>query len=96
LPGMNASIHIKFAGKNDTLSTAVSVPTFAIFQENGQHFVWKVKADDMTVAKAPVKIKDGIGQELIVTEGLQTGDTIVGAGASYLTEGMVVRPWTKP
>jgi len=95
LPGMNASLRIVMSGNRTAKTTMVSVPLFAIFQENNQHYVWKVNGKDMAVQKAPVKIKQGIGEEIIVTQGLDIGDIIVGAGANYLTEGIVVRPWTK-
>lgn len=95
LPGMNASLRIDFAGLKGTTSSLVSVPTFAIFQENGQHFVWKVASSDMSVTKTLVTVQDGIGEKLVVIAGLASGDVIVGAGANYLTEGIVVRPWTK-
>ena len=95
LPGMNASLRIEFAGQNNSENNTVSVPTFAIFQEDGQHFVWKVIGDPMTVSKTLVTIQDGIGEKMIITSGLQVGETIVGAGANYLTEGITVRPWTK-
>lgn len=49
----------------------------------------------MQASKAPVKIENGIGEQLIVTDGLKAGDVIIGAGANYVTEGMKVRPWTK-
>ena len=92
---MNASLRIEFAGQNNSENNTVSVPTFAIFQEDGQHFVWKVIGDPMTVSKTLVTIQDGIGEKMIITSGLQVGETIVGAGANYLTEGITVRPWTK-
>lgn len=92
-PGMNASLLIKF--ENQSSEHMVSVPIFAIFQEGEQHFVWKVDSDSMKVEKAPITIKEGIGEALTVTSGLNTGDIIVGAGANYLTEGMLVSPWTK-
>ncbi|ASP48308.1 efflux RND transporter periplasmic adaptor subunit [Cognaticolwellia beringensis] len=93
LPGMNASLQFKLTSPSK--AHTVAVPTFAIFQENGQHYVWKVSTDSMQVSKAPVTIADGIGEELVITSGLNPGDTIVGAGANYLTEGMIVSSWSK-
>jgi hypothetical protein len=49
----------------------------------------------MTVSKREVTVSDGIGETAIVTEGLEMGETIATAGASYLAEGMQVRPWTE-
>ena len=58
-------------------------------------FVWIVDQDSMTVSKREVTVSDGIGETAIVTEGLEMGETIATAGASYLAEGMQVRPWTE-
>lgn len=95
LPGMNAILRIQLSDHADKGKNIVSVPTFAIFQEDGKHYVWKVIESTMKVTKAVVTIKDGIGEELMITSGLKAGEKIVGAGANYLTEGTVVRPWTK-
>ncbi len=93
LPGMNASLKITRESSSNT--TRLLVPTFAIFEQNGEHFVWTVDAQTMQASKTPVTIENGIGEQLIVTDGLSAGDVIVGAGANYVTEGMKVRPWTK-
>ncbi|ALQ56811.1 MAG: RND family efflux transporter MFP subunit [Pseudoalteromonas tetraodonis] len=93
LPGMNASLKIE--RQTSSNATRLAVPTFAIFEENGQHFVWTVDQQTMQVSKTLVAIEQGIGEQLIITEGLKAGDVIVGAGANYVTEGMKVRPWTK-
>ena len=93
LPGMNASLKIE--RQTSSTATRLAVPTFAIFEENGQHFVWTIDQQTMQVLKTLVTIEQGIGEQLIITEGLKAGDVIVGAGANYVTEGMKVRPWTK-
>ena len=49
----------------------------------------------MTVSKRKVTVKEGIGSRLVIEAGLNPGDIIVGAGASYLAEGMKVREWIK-
>ena len=48
----------------------------------------------MTVSKREVTVTDGIGESAVVTEGLALGEMIATAGASYLAEGMEVRPWS--
>jgi hypothetical protein len=40
-----------------------------------------------------VELEEGIGENLIVRSGLAIGETIVGAGASYLFDGMQIRPY---
>jgi len=61
--------------------------------EGGQQYVWVVDPE-MVVSKRSVTVEEGIGETLLVTAGLAPGETIVGAGAAYLSEGMQVRPWT--
>ena len=90
---MNASL--KLTREASSASTRLLVPTFDIFEQTGEHFVWTVDAQTMQASKTPVTIENGIGEQLIVTDGLSAGDVIVGAGANYVTEGMKVRPWTK-
>jgi len=71
------------------------VPLSAILSDGAARFVWIVDQDSMTVSKREVTVSDGIGETAIVTEGLEMGETIATAGASYLAEGMQVRPWTE-
>jgi RND family efflux transporter MFP subunit len=92
LPGMNASLRVNF--ENKSMAKQISLPTFAIFEDNGQHYVWRVD-DAMRVHKTMVTLKEGIGETLVVTSGINAGDVIVGAGANYVTDGMKVRAWTK-
>ena len=89
---MNASLRIEFDNKSTT--NEITLPTFAIFEENGQHYVWTV-SESMIVSKTVVTLVNGIGEELVVTSGIKAGDVIVGAGANYVTDGMKVRAWTK-
>ncbi len=49
----------------------------------------------MTVSRRDVTVADGIGESALVTEGLEAGDVIATAGASFLADGMQVRPWTE-
>ncbi len=71
------------------------MPLSAILSDGAARYVWIVDPDSMTVSKREVTVSDGIGETAIVTEGLEMGETIATAGASYLAEGMQVRPWTE-
>ena len=46
----------------------------------------------MTVSRREVTVAPGVGESLAVLDGLEEGEVIVGAGASYLHEGMQIRP----
>jgi multidrug efflux pump subunit AcrA (membrane-fusion protein) len=94
LPGMIADIILKSSSKEKkSLETSVAVPLAAVQSDALERFVWVVNTDSMTVSKRAVKIQDGIGETLVITEGLVVGEAIVATGAAYLSEGMEVRPW---
>lgn len=93
LPGMNASLKINT--KSALTNNRLAVPVFAISEADQQHFVWTVDSQTMQASKTIVTIEQGVGEYLTVTSGLKAGDVIVGAGVSYVTEGMKVRPWAK-
>ena len=94
LPGMNATVELTRARRSETTATnRISVPLSAIASDGDSKYVWVVDQDTMAVSKRAVTVADGIGKYAIVTEGLVSGDTIATAGASFLAEGMQVRPW---
>ncbi len=95
LPGMTATIEMTTSARDaDTEIVTVSVPLAAIGSDGAGRFVWVVSGDTMAVSRRDVEIEDGIGGTVVVSKGLGPGEIVVGAGASYLAEGMVVRPWT--
>ena len=93
LPGMNATIELTSARQSQSLRK--SVPLTAIASDGESTYVWVVDQDLMTVSRREVTIVDGIGETVIVTEGLAAGETIATAGASFLADGMQVRPWSQ-
>lgn len=71
--------------------TAIQVPVSAILYDGTKTYVWIVATKAMTVSRQEVTVADAIGETLPITKGLKAGDTIVGAGASYLHDGMKIR-----
>ena len=72
-----------------------NVPVSAIFtDENGQQSVWLVDKQSMTVRKAKVTVGDLVGENATIQAGVNSGDQVITAGASYLTEGQKVREIT--
>ena len=71
----------------------IKVPLGAILTEGEAQYVWIVDSETMTVSRREIEIGPNIGSELVVESGLIVGDTIVGAGASYLHEGMQIRAY---
>ena len=95
LPGMTATLELSASRRTtESQSPRVSVPVSAILSDGTARYVWIVDQVSMTVSKREVTVSDGIGESVVVTEGLVSGETIATAGASYLAEGMQVRPWT--
>ncbi len=91
LPGMNATLVTQYL--NEESDAQVALPLAAILSEGDQQFVWVVDTDTMQVSKREVELEQGIGDTLVVKNGLKPGETIAGAGANYLSEGIIVRAW---
>lgn len=92
LPGMTGVIKstLKLSSSSDKIGQ-ISIPITAIVSDSEGQFVWKVNVETMSVSKQSIKVGAGVGQLLVIESGLNVGDIIVGAGASYLNEGMKVR-----
>lgn len=68
------------------------IPKSAIFTDNGrQTYVWIVNPDTQTVHKKAVKVDESDRGNVLVQEGLSSGDRIVTAGTSFLVEGQQVK-----
>ncbi len=94
LPGMTGRVDSIFLYTGDQVPLGVSVPTGSIIAEGDDRFVWLVNEETMTVSKQPVAVsEERFGEEVAIIEGLEGGELIAGAGASYLQEGMRVRAW---
>ncbi len=90
LPGMTANVIINTRG-NRGASNLLVVPVSAISkQETGEQVVW-VLGSDQTVHRHPVKMGAPSGDRIEIIGGVQPGDRIIVAGASFLREGMKVR-----
>ncbi len=72
-----------------------NVPVAAVFtDENGKQCLWILEEQSMTTRKAEVKVGDLMGSSARILAGVAAGDTVVTAGANYLTEGQKVRQIT--
>jgi RND family efflux transporter MFP subunit len=96
LPGMNAIVEVIEVRKSEEGATQrISVPLSAIVSDGESRYVWVVDQESMTVSRRKVTVADGIGEIAVITEGLALDETIATAGASFLAEGMQVRPWAE-
>jgi len=94
LPGMSATVEL--SSTLDGISDSrVSVPIAAVGSDGEGQYVWVVDEESMTVSRRDVTIEPGIGENVVVIEGLVNGETIVGAGATLVSEGLQVRAWTE-
>jgi RND family efflux transporter MFP subunit len=93
LPGMSGTINatLIFRGDSSTVDQ-ITVPLSAIVSDSDGQFVWVVDSDNMRVSKRIIEVGAGVGESLVVESGLKAGEVIVGAGASYLNEGLKIRP----
>lgn len=91
LPGMNATVELRI--DNTAQAVRVAVPMDAILSDGKSQYVWLVDRSAMTVTKRDVSVANGVGKTLVIMSGLSEDETIVGAGAAYLSEGMKIREW---
>lgn len=90
LPGMTARVGIRVPEDRDR--GGVRIPaTAAVADDAGEAFVWLVDSQSMTVSRRPVKLGQLLGDDVIVREGLQGGETVAVSGVSQLRDGMAVR-----
>ena len=94
LPGMNGTVTIQSSRKSSSENNlGVRVPLTSIQSSEGSKYVWLINPENMTVTKKVVILANSIGKTVTVIDGLKLGDTIVGAGAAYLAEGVEVKEW---
>ncbi|PID46568.1 MAG: efflux transporter periplasmic adaptor subunit [Proteobacteria bacterium] len=95
LAGMSATINLDLSKVSKAVAShAVLIPVEAVFDQNDQQYVWRLK-DDMTLHKHPVTVS-GISNNMIrISQGLSPRDKIVAAGVSLLTEGQKIRIYQK-
>ncbi len=92
LPGMTGQIESKIAIVGaDGNTESIKVPIGSVFSDGKERYVWVVDTEAMTVSRRTLQLAAAVGEQLPVLEGLAAGETIVGAGASYLHEGMQIR-----
>lgn len=95
LPGMNAVVWFRDPGSSTSDSHKIQIPLTAIATDGGQKYVWVVDQETMTVSKRNVVVEAGVGISIGIIDGLKSGETIVAAGVSTLSEGMKVTKWSK-
>ena len=91
--GMTAvATFVRPGAGGDTGGMGVRVPITALLQEQGKSVVWLYDAASQTVKPVPVTVGAPRDNVLLVTSGLQPGQTIVTAGVHLLKAGQKVMP----
>ena len=74
--------YVRAIVKGSKYVNAIVVPQIAVQQGSKGHFVWVITKDDKAQLR-PVEVGSWIGQDWLITNGLQDGDRVV-------TEGMML------
>ncbi|MEJ2720526.1 MAG: efflux RND transporter periplasmic adaptor subunit [bacterium] len=96
LPGMTAEALVVLTATEEAAeSERITIPAIAVMGDaENNAYVWLVDPEKMTVHKRVVDMGPVTGTtDIVVREGLQTGDIVVIAGVTELQEGMEVRLW---
>ena len=91
-PGMPATLSFTFSKQND--KDLLTVPVHAVGQDNTGHFLYLVTKTDPgrgVVAKTYIKIGKMTNNGFEVAQGIKTGDMVVTAGISHLSDGLEVK-----
>jgi RND family efflux transporter MFP subunit len=88
-PGMFARMRLDFGTRPDS----ILVPERAVTELQGKSFVWVVGADNKA-SQREVAVGQQFGENLLITNKLNTGDRIVVEGIQKLRDGVEVKPLT--
>lgn len=95
LPGMNAVVWFKDPSKRSKNTKEIRIPLTAIATDGDEKYVWVVNINSMAVSKRTVIVEKGVGTRIGILNGLKSGEIIVVAGISALSEGMKVSAWSE-
>ena len=88
-PGMFGRIRVDLGLQPNS----ILVPERAVAELQGKNFVWVIGADSKATQRA-VTVGQQIGENLLIREGLKSGDRIVVEGLQKVREGATVQPMT--
>jgi membrane fusion protein (multidrug efflux system) len=88
-PGMFSRIKVDLGLRPDS----ILVPERAVAELQGKNFVWVIGPDNKATQRA-VKVGETLGENVMITEGLKSGDRIVVEGLQKVREGAPVKAMT--
>jgi membrane fusion protein (multidrug efflux system) len=86
IAGMNTKVRVKTSAPDST----ILIPYKAVTEQLGEFFVY-VPGDSSKVSQRKISLGTQIGNNIIVTQGLSAGDSVVVEGVQNLREGAVVQ-----
>ncbi len=100
LAGFNAKVHVDMALLS-AVKPRIQIPLEAVFNpqelpiEEGFGYVWLLDSKTMTISQRRVAIGPITDFGIVISEGLELGESIIGAGVHMLTAGAQVRPMAR-
>jgi len=91
LPGMTGTLRGHLSVRDQSNKGNILVPISAVVSNGEGTFTWVVDTESMSVSRRDIEVEIGTGNSVLVTNGLDAGETIVSAGGSYLFDGALVR-----
>jgi membrane fusion protein (multidrug efflux system) len=88
-PGMFGRIRVDLGARPDS----ILVPERSVAELQGKNFMWVVGPENKA-SQRPVKVGGQYGENLLILEGLKSGDRIVVEGLQKVREGAPVQPMT--
>jgi membrane fusion protein, multidrug efflux system len=88
-PGMFGRIRVDLGARPDS----ILVPERSVAELQGKTFVWVIGSDNKATQRA-VKLGGTVGSEVLIQEGIKTGDRIVVEGLQKVREGATVKAMT--
>lgn len=79
-----------------TVAVLKSVPLTAVLERGGRPNVWVLDPATMKVRLQPIEIAGAEGNQVLVSGGLQDGESVITAGVHVLNEGQVVKKYIEP
>lgn len=93
LPGMTGVLVSKVAFMDDLGNVGnIFVPMGAVLSDASGQYVWVVDKSSYRVSRQDIDVGEIDGGDIMISKGLNEGDTIIAAGGSYLQEGYKIRP----
>jgi multidrug efflux system membrane fusion protein len=90
--GMTGDVTLLPVSQDPDGAKPFRVPATALFHRGNQPAVWVIRASDSTLELRPVEVAEYGARSVLLTRGLNDGDTVLLAGVHTVYAGEHVRP----